>query len=152
MGHEQKLVLEYRTPRLLSRARLPIMRAVLLGPVTGAMVGFAQAASAVILCRLNPKCYFYFHGSGIILFTLLVVGGTMAGIPYGAVMYSYERFARRRVCSGVVVPSLLLIACAAEVAVLLLHPSPSEWLYFMPQVGAVLFGLGLPTIAYRRAP
>src|SRR4051812_12448692 len=93
MRHGQPITLDYRPHESPLTPWLPVLR-LLLGPMTGALVGFAQATSAIAVCQLHGKPYPYFHGSGWMLYILLVGGGGMVGVGYGLAVWALERFRR----------------------------------------------------------
>ena len=91
-------------PESLSPSESPSERHVLshfllLGPVTGALVGYAQETVAVVFWVLHGTPDFYYRGgSGVFVGYLTnTIGGSIVGVAYGAVLCGLENLTNRRI-------------------------------------------------------
>ena len=70
--------------------RHPVQRFLLLGPLTGVLVGYAQVTVAVIVWVLHGEPDFYFRGGeGVVpTYLTLMIGGGIVGVAYTNEEYS----------------------------------------------------------------
>src|SRR4051794_11131888 len=88
------------------------LRLFLIGPFTGACVGCAETAAAVLCWVRHDEPDFYFRGwSGVQFhFFTLAVGGGLVGFAYGIVLMVLESWIRRRVRLGIAIPGVVAFA------------------------------------------
>jgi hypothetical protein len=122
----------------------PILRFVLLGPITGALVGYAQVTVAVMIWKLHGTPDFYFRGGqGVVLaYLAFTIGGGMVGVAYGGLLSLFERYNRRRI-QPLISLGLVLIAASISAAIIVgaeFQQRKIEWI-FAPQFSALVLGL-----------
>jgi hypothetical protein len=82
------------------------LRFALLGPATGAALGFIDATAAVLVWVLRGQPDFLFRGwNGVFVdYMVTMLGGAVVGIPYGGAVLLFERLSDRRRRLHVVLP------------------------------------------------
>jgi hypothetical protein len=148
------LSLDYAVRRRATVSWHSLIRLLLQGPVLGALVGFFQASATAMVCRLFERPLPYLHDSEFALYLGVVLGGAMVGLPFGMVLYVYERIRDTRVRLQFVIPLLLIIAFAVEVAstMMLLRRRTEyhDWMLLAPKATVVILGLILSIASSRR--
>jgi hypothetical protein len=131
-----------------------ILRFLLLGPFTGAMVGFAQASATALGWMFYGQPDFYFRGWEEVdfMFLLLTIYGGFVGIVYGLGLWTFERLTGRQIRLLIVIPLLLVLAFAAAAIIAAIEfRRKSIWL-LAPESIAIVLGLVLSIATSRRAP
>jgi hypothetical protein len=130
-----------------------LLRIFLLGPCTGACVGFAQTTAAVLCWVRHGEPDFYFRGwPGVHAhYYLLTSGGAIVGILYGIALWAFEQFSRRRVRVWVTIPSIVVVAFGVA-ALVAEHEFREQRIdaVLLPESMAIGFGLLLCTTTARR--
>jgi len=116
----------------------------LLGPITGVLVGYAQVTVAVIVWVLYGEPDFYFRGGQGVIFTYLdfTIGGGIVGVAYGVLLMGLEHLTGRRI-RPIIALGLILVMASIIAAVFItkeFHDRSIVWV-FAPQVCAVALGL-----------
>lgn len=129
-----------------------LIRFFIMGPCTGAAVGFAQN-TAVLLCWLfhGEPDFFYRGWSGVKLdYVILSIGGGMVGVAYGLALWAFERLTGRRIRSNLAIPLTILLAFveAGLFAELEFRRGTIEFA-LLPQCAAIATGSALSVIASR---
>ena len=152
-GHIKPRTLEYMTPRSALFSWWSILRFFLLGPFTGACVGFAQATAAVLCWIRAGEPDFYFRGwPGVQMsYFLLTVGGGIVGTAYGVALVVFERWSRRSVRLSIVLPVTIIIAFAAAIPIATYaFRSHTIGFVMLPELIAVGFGFVLSLVTASR--
>jgi hypothetical protein len=124
--------------------RHPVQRFLLLGPLTGVLVGYAQVTVAVIVWVLHGEPGFYFRGGQGVILTYLgfTIGGGIVGVAYGALLMGLECLTHRRIRP--IIALGLILAMASIIAAVFItkafHDRTIVWV-FAPQVCAVVLGI-----------
>jgi hypothetical protein len=132
----------------------PILRFLLLGPCTGAMIGFAQTSAAVLCWIAYGQPDFYFRGWDGVDLTYLgsIVGGGFIGIAYGLGLWTFEHLTGRRIRSLIVIPLLLVLAFAAAASIAAIEFRRQSIWFLPPESIAIVLGVVLSIATSRRAP
>jgi hypothetical protein len=151
----QPTTLEYRTPQAEKFVGGWLLRALVLGPCTGAWIGFVQTTAATLCWISHGKPDFYFRGrSGVESdYILMIVCGGVVGVGYGALLWGFERIFGRRVRILVVAPILTAIAFGAAfiIASIEFQRQRIGWV-FSPELVAIVAGLLLSVATARKVP
>jgi hypothetical protein len=153
MSKSSQRILEYPTRRPSVRIGALLLRLFLIGPCTGALVGFAQN-SALLLCWLfhGQPDFFYRGWSGVRLeFLSLTLSGATIGVPYGFGLWAFERLTCRKIRVNSAI-SLTVVLAFLEAALF------AQWEFrhsaikfeFLPHCTAVVTGWVLSMVASRK--
>jgi len=136
--------LEYLTPEPALYSWQSLLHLFLLGPFTGAVIGFVQTSAAVLIWVFHGQPDFYFRGwSGVDAhYLLLIIGGGFLGVGYGVLLWAFERFSHCRIRLVLTIPLVTAIAFAVA-AVIAEHEfrQLKIGLFCLPQLIAVALGL-----------
>ena len=128
-----------------------MVRFLIIGPITGVLVGYAQVTVAVIVWVLHGEPDFYFRGGDVVSeYLIFMVGGGAVGVVYGAVLLGLENLTHRRI-QPMIALGLVLVEASCSAAVVIAWEFNERmicWSLELP-VGAVAFGL-LATMAVSR--
>jgi len=122
----------------------PVSRFLVLGPVTGALVGYAQVTVAAAFWLHYGEPDFYFRGaSGVsVSYLLVTIGGIAAGLVYGGILLMFEHFTRRRIRPLVSLGLVLITASGISAGVVAVEFQQRKMRWpFLEQSSAVAVGL-----------
>jgi len=121
----------------------PVLRFLLLGPITGILVGYAQVTVAVVFWVYYGQPDFYFRGRpGVEMSYLLsMIGGGFVGIIYGSVLLLLEHLTRRRIQPLIALALVIVLASgiAAVITAVEFQKHEIGWI-FAQYYSAVVFG------------
>lgn len=131
----------------------PVSRFLFLGPITGALVGYAQVtvAAAIWLHYGEPNFYFRSASGVSITYLLFVLGGIGVGLPYGGILFMFEHFSRRRIQPLISLGLVLIVASGISAGVVAVEFQEREIRWpFLEQSSAVAVGLLVSIVASTR--
>jgi hypothetical protein len=142
--------LEYQTPAPRSPEWWPFVRFCLLGPVTGALVGFVETSAAMLCWIWHGEPDFWFRGwRGVeATYEMLMVGGGVIGVLYGIALFLFERLAQRHIRLKVAIPTVLTLAFLVNIAITenQFRARKLDW-FLTPETVAIMAGLAVSTAA-----
>jgi 4-amino-4-deoxy-L-arabinose transferase-like glycosyltransferase len=144
--------LDYRAPEQPAFPWRTVFRIAALGPLTGGVIGIAQA-TAPLLCWLSagqPDFYFRGWGGVDLDYFTLIIGGVIVGVPYGLLLWGIERFTRRQIRMFLAVPIVVLLSFLVSLSFAVIEFRQMKLRSFVaPECIAVLLGLLLSVITSR---
>ena len=95
-------------PHLLnySKPPTPLWRLFIMGPATGALVGFASGSAWFLCWHFMGEPFSYFDLQ--FLDVLNTIAGGIVGLGYGGALVLIESFYQRHIRLGMVIPALVL--------------------------------------------
>lgn len=130
-----------------------MLRLLLLGPVTGGVVGLASTSAAVLAWLVFGQPDFYFRSwSGVVAqYLMLTIGGAGAGMFYGLGLLTYERLSGCRVQLALLIP-VLFASMFAISGMYTAHEFQNHLIDWVaaPEFGVALFGFVLSIATSKR--
>lgn len=121
-----------------------VSRFLILGPVTGALIGYAQVTVAAAFWMHYGQPDFYFRGaSGVSVSYLLVTMGSIGvGLVYGGILMIFEHFTRRRIQPLISLGLVLIVASGISAGVVAVEFQQRKLRWpFVEQSSSVALGL-----------
>ena len=130
------------------------LRFLVLGPVTGAVIGFVQTTAAALVWILYGQPEFFFRGWNGVMFHYMTftVGGSMVGVVYGVILLTFERVTGQEIRLRIVIPWLACLAFGVALAIVVYEFEQGKLIrfYLAREVGAIAMGLLLSVMNSRR--
>lgn len=147
--------LAYRSAAQSRSWRWPYsLRLPLIGAFTGAAIGLANVAGAVVVWVANGQPSFYFRGwaDAKIMLALMALFGAAAGAPLALLLAGVEHYTWRRVRPVFPATIVVLLALGASTAITTIEFSKQKTLMLFPvREGAeFLLALGMFAVLSRR--